>query len=189
LRAGAGAALHQTAASAVFRMPSVLAHACPRNHCSLGVKSQDPIAIQEQIMRLPELAAIRSGSCRAGVTAWALLAFVAIPLSQPAVAHHGWAWAEDEQSTLAGKIQSISMTAPHPTLQVTDAAGATWQVDLGNPGQTARSGFTADSAQAGDAITVLGNRNRDRGRNHMKAVRITIDGRKFDLYPERITPN
>jgi hypothetical protein len=105
------------------------------------------------------------------------------------MAHHGWAWADEAQSTLTGKIESISMTAPHPTLQVTDGAGATWQVDLGNPNQTERSGFTGDTAKPGDSITVLGNRNRDRARNHMKAVRITIAGKNFDLYPERITPN
>lgn len=116
----------------------------------------------------------------------ALLAAAAVPLSQLAIAHHGWAWAEDQQSTLNGKIQSISMAAPHPTLQVTDAAGATWQIDLGNPSQTERSGFTAESGKAGDAITVLGNRNRDQERKHMKAVRITIGGKHFDLYPERL---
>lgn len=117
------------------------------------------------------------------------LALAVVPLGPLALAHHGWTWAEDEQSTLAGKIQSVSMAAPHPTLQVTDAAGATWQVDLGNPNQTERSGFTGETATSGDAITVLGNRNRDRARNHMKAVRITISGKNYDLYPERIAAN
>jgi hypothetical protein len=120
------------------------------------------------------------------VVALALPTAGLIMLSQFALAHHGWAWAEDKQSTLAGKIQSISMSAPHPTLQVTAADGAVWQVDLGNPSQTERSGFTAESAKAGDAVTVLGNRNREQTRNHMKAVRITISGRNYDLYPERI---
>jgi Family of unknown function (DUF6152) len=110
-------------------------------------------------------------------------------LSQHAIAHHGWSWAEAEQSTLTGKIQSISMSPPHPTLQVTGADGAVWQVDLGNPNQTERSGFTAESAKPGDAITVLGNRNTERAKNHMKAVRITIAGKNYDLYPERITSN
>jgi cytochrome c oxidase assembly factor CtaG len=135
-----------------------------------------PIVIQELIMHTPEVKRI-------------LLAIAVAASIQSASAHHGWAWAEDQQSTLTGKIQSISMSAPHPTLQVTDAAGATWQVDLGNPSQTERSGFTAESAKAGDAITVLGNRNREKERKHMKAVRITIGGKQFDLYPERITPN
>lgn len=130
-----------------------------------------------------------SGSVRTGARIIATLLFSAFLPGHHAVAHHGWAWAEDAQSTLAGKVDSVSMTAPHPTLQVVDASGATWQVDLGNPGQTERSGFTASSAKKGDAITVLGNRNRDNARKHMKAVRITIGGKNFDMYPERIAAN
>lgn len=122
------------------------------------------------------------------VFATALPALAVTLLSQLAVAHHGWTWAEDAQSTLTGKVQSVSMAAPHPTLQITAADGAVWQIDLGNPSQTERSGFTAESAKAGDAITVLGNRNRDKARTHMKAVRVTIAGKSYDLYPERITP-
>jgi hypothetical protein len=106
-------------------------------------------------------------------------------ISFQAFAHHGWSWAEDEQSELQGTIQSISMSPPHPVLQV-NAEDGLWQVDLGNPNQTARSGFTAESAQVGDNITVLDNRTLEKDRKHMKAVRITVSGRNFDLYPERI---
>lgn len=140
-------------------------------------------------MRFPDSTAIQSGSSpNTGLTTL-LLACAALLLTQQAFAHHGWAWAEEAQSKLDGKVESVSMSAPHPTVQVVDAEGETWQVDLGNPSQTERSGFTKDSAKEGDAITVLGNRNRDHARNHMKAVRITIAGRNFDLYPERITSN
>jgi hypothetical protein len=137
-------------------------------------------------MHTPDVSAVRPHSSGLRIAAMALLAAAAVHVNQPASAHHGWTWAEDQQSTLNGKIQSISMSAPHPTLQVTDAAGAMWQIDLGNPSQTERSGFTATSGKAGDAITVLGNRNRDQERKHMKAVRITIGGKHFDLYPERL---
>lgn len=103
-----------------------------------------------------------------------------------ALAHHGWAWAEQAQSTLSGTIVSISMAPPHPTIQVRAADGQIWQVDLGNPSQTRRSGFTADSAKAGDAIDVLGNRSREPGKPHMKAVRITVGGQHYDMYPARL---
>jgi hypothetical protein len=146
-----------------------------------------PVAIQESIMHTPDAKPVRSLTSGFRVAAMALLAASAVQVSQHAVAHHGWAWAEDQQSTLNGKIQSISMSAPHPTLQIIDAAGGMWQIDLGNPSQTERSGFTANSGKAGDAITVLGNRNRDQERKHMKAVRITIGDKQFHLYPERIT--
>jgi hypothetical protein len=105
-----------------------------------------------------------------------------------AFAHHGWSWAETEQSELQGTIQSISMSPPHPVLQV-KAQDGQWQVDLGNPTQTAKSGFTAESAKVGDAITVLGNRSLEKDKKHMKAVRITVSGKTFDIYPERIGKN
>lgn len=120
----------------------------------------------------------------AGAAAFALaLAFAHAPA---ALAHHGWSWAESEQTTLSGTIEEISMAPPHPTLRVKTAEGELWQVDLGNPGQTQRSGFTADTASPGDAIEILGNRTREANKPLIKAVRITIDGQNYDMYPERI---
>jgi hypothetical protein len=116
-------------------------------------------------------------------------AWVAVALlSVNAFAHHGWSWAEEEQTELTGTIESISMSPPHPVLKV-KAADGVWQVDLGNPNQTARSGFTGDSAKAGDTIVVLGNRSLEKDKKHMKAVRITVRERQFDMYPERIKKN
>ena len=117
---------------------------------------------------------------------WLLFAGVAILSSTPTIAHHGWSWAVDEQTTLQGTIQEISMAPPHPALRVAESNGTVWQVDLGNPNQTARSGFTAQSAKPGDAITVLGNRHRDEAIKQMKAVRITVGATNYDMYPERI---
>lgn len=113
----------------------------------------------------------------------------AAAIALPALAHHGWSWAEGEQMTLAGTIRQISMAPPHPMLQVADKDGAVWQVDLGNPSQTERSGFIGQSAKVGDAITALGNRHKDKSKLHMKAVRITIAGKNYDMYPERIRTN
>ncbi len=113
------------------------------------------------------------------VTAMALFA-------TQAFAHHGWAWAEEEQSELKGTITEISMAPPHPALRVKAQDGRSWQVDLGNPSQTQRSGFTGDSARVGDDITVLGNRSKEPNEAHIKAVRITVGGKQYDMYPERI---
>jgi hypothetical protein len=109
--------------------------------------------------------------------------------SLPASAHHGWSWAEEAQSELRGTVKSVSMAPPHPSLQVTAADGVLWQIDLANPNQTERSGFTETSAKAGDAIVVLGNRHQDKTKMLMKAVRITVAGKTYDLYPERIKTN
>ena len=118
-----------------------------------------------------------------------LLGAAAALLAVPAAAHHGWEWAEEAQSTLAGTIVSISMAPPHPQLNVKAGDGVVWLIDLGNPGQTERSGFTATSAKPGDAIVVLGNRDKDKSKMHMKAVRITVAGKQYDMYPERIRTN
>lgn len=109
--------------------------------------------------------------------------------SLPALAHHGWSWAEDQQTELKATIVSISMAPPHPSLQVKAADGVLWQIDLGNPNQTERSGFTATSAKPGDAVTILGNRHKDKTKMQMKAVRLTIAGKNYDMYPERIRTN
>ena len=109
--------------------------------------------------------------------------------SLPALAHHGWSFAEDQQSELKGTVKSVSMAPPHPSLQVTAADGKQWLIDLANPNQTERSGFTAASAKAGDAIVVLGNRSKDKSQLWMKAVRITVGDKTYDLYPERIKSN
>lgn len=107
-------------------------------------------------------------------------------MSLDAFGHHGWSWAEEEQSQLRGAIAEISMAPPHPALRVKAEDGVLWQVDLGNPSQTERSGFTGATAKVGDAITVLGNRSKEKGKAHMKAVRITVGGKHYDMYPERI---
>lgn len=109
--------------------------------------------------------------------------------SLPVLAHHGWSWAEGEQMELKGTIRTISMAPPHPMLMVTGADGKEWQVDLGNPNQTARSGFTGDTTKPGEAITAMGNRHLDKTKSHMKAVRIIIAGKNYDMYPERIRTN
>ena len=125
---------------------------------------------------------------RRGLLTTALAGAIAV-LSLPAFAHHGWSWAEDKQTELKGTIQKISMAPPHPTLMVAAADGGVWLVELGNPTLTAHSGFTAKTAKLGDAIVVLGNRHKDKNKAHMKAVRITIAGRTYDIYPERIGTN
>jgi hypothetical protein len=102
-----------------------------------------------------------------------------------AAAHHGWSWAEGDQGTLTGTIREIYIGAPHPTLRV-EADGQVWIVELGNPRLTAAAGFTAASARVGDEVRALGNRSRNSEERRMKAVRVTVQGRTYDIYPERI---
>ncbi len=102
-----------------------------------------------------------------------------------AYAHHGWSWAEADQIELTGTIEEIYIGPPHPTLRLKTDDGV-WQIELGNPRQTERSGFVEGTAEVGDEVTLLGNRSEDRGEKRLKAVRLTLDGKQFDIYPERI---
>ena len=105
-----------------------------------------------------------------------------------AAAHHGWSWAEAEQMELTGTIETVSMGGPHPSLDV-KATDGVWRVELGNPRQTERSGFVEGVAKPGDKVVALGNRSQDPKEKRLKAVRLTIGEKRYDIYPDRIKTN
>ena len=116
-----------------------------------------------------------------------LAAFASVlTVGSAALAHHGWEWAEERQSNLEGTIRQIYIGPPHPTLKVETASDGVWTVDLANPRQTTNAGFVDGSARTGSKVAVLGNRSAKAGEKLMKAVRITVDGKDFVLYPERM---
>ncbi len=114
---------------------------------------------------------------------------LALPVLSGAAAHHGWSWADADQIELKGTIRDIYIGPPHPTLDVETASDGVWRVELGNPRQTERAGFVEGSAKVGDEIVAIGNRSQDAGEKRMKAVRITVGGKTYDIYPERIRTN
>ncbi|WEX78295.1 DUF6152 family protein [Sinorhizobium numidicum] len=116
-------------------------------------------------------------------------ALLGLLVATGAYAHHGWSWAEADQIELSGTIREISMAPPHPTLRVETKNDGVWRVELGNPRLTERSGFVEGVAKIGDPIVALGNRSLDRSEKRMKAVRITVAGKVYDIYPERIRTN
>lgn len=112
-----------------------------------------------------------------------LLALTAATL--PADAHHGWSWTEDAFFELTGVVKSVYLGNPHAALEV-DAEGELWKVELAPPSATQKAGFTEASAKPGDEVTALGNRSRDASERRMKAVRVTIGGKTYDVYPARV---
>ncbi|WP_423065981.1 DUF6152 family protein [Devosia sp. CN2-171] len=106
----------------------------------------------------------------------------------PALAHHGWAWTENGLFELTGIIKAVYVGNPHASLDV-DVEGETWRVELAPPGPTMPAGFTETSAKPGDEVVALGNRSIDPNEKRMKAVRITVDGKVFDVYPARVPAN
>ena len=107
--------------------------------------------------------------------------------ARPTLAHHGWSWTEDGFFELEGIIKAIYIGNPHATLDV-DVEGEIWRVELAPPSATIRAGFTEEVAKVGDEVTALGNRSRDETEKRMKAVRVTVNGKTYDVYPSR-TPS
>lgn len=105
--------------------------------------------------------------------------------TMPALAHHGWSWAESEQMTLQGTVQQVQIAPPHPWLDVRADDGI-WRVELGNPSQTKDAGFVEGSAKPGDTVTAIGNRDQDPAVKRMKAVQIKVGDKTYDIYPSRI---
>ena len=102
----------------------------------------------------------------------------------PTLAHHGWSWTADGFFELEGIIKEIYIGNPHATLDV-DVEGDIWRVELAPPSATMRAGFTEDVAKVGDEVTAIGNRSRDETEKRMKAVRVTVNGKTYDVYPSR----
>lgn len=110
----------------------------------------------------------------------------ALSFASAALAHHGWEWAEEKHSNLEGTIREVFVGPPHPQLKVETASDGIWTIDLANPAQTTRSGFVEGSARPGNKILILGNRSAKKDQKLMKAVKITVEGKDFVLYPERM---
>lgn len=115
-----------------------------------------------------------------------VLALVAAPLLAPlaARAHHGWAWAEDAEFTLTGVIRAVRLGNPHGELDV-EAQDGLWTAEIGAPRRNDRAGLTEEVLALGTEVTLEGHRSRDPNRRLMKAERVIIAGRLYDLYPER----
>jgi hypothetical protein len=109
----------------------------------------------------------------------------AILVATSAVAHHGWSWTVEEQSELSGTIQEIFIGNPHAVLKV-QADDWLWTVELAPPGRTRAAGFDENAAKVGDQVTAIGNRSADPNEKRMKAVRIIVNGKTYDVYPDRV---
>ena len=115
-----------------------------------------------------------------------LLALSAAMLfSSTAFAHHGWAWTDEERFELSGKIQEVFIGNPHAVLTV-EAEDGVWTVELAPPGRTRAAGFDESAAKVGDEVTAIGNRSSDHNERRMKAVQVVVNGKTYDIYPDRI---
>ncbi len=102
-----------------------------------------------------------------------------------AFAHHGWRWTEDGQFELTAIVEKAELGNPHGVLTM-DADGSKWLVEVGQPWRNERAGLTDAMLAKGATLIVVGKRSADKKEQRMKAERIVIGGKNFDLYPERL---
>lgn len=116
---------------------------------------------------------------------WRLAALLALgALAAQAAAHHGWGWASNEEFVLTGRIAAVKLGNPHGELTL-EAEGGKWLVEIGQPWRNERAGLSAKLLAIGRVVTVHGHRSVKQNERLMKAERVVIDGKSYNLYPDR----
>lgn len=100
-------------------------------------------------------------------------------------AHHGWRWTDDGQFELTARVEKASLGNPHGVLMM-DADGSKWEVEVGQPWRNERAGLTDAMLAKGAELVIVGKRSADPKEQRLKAERIIINGKNYDLYPERL---
>lgn len=111
------------------------------------------------------------------------LSLAALPLA-PLSAHHGWAWATNEEFQLSGVARQVRNGNPHGMMMLATPSGM-WRVEIGQPWRNERAGLTDQVLRAGTRLVVHGHRSARTGERLMKAERIVIGGKSYNLYPDR----
>jgi hypothetical protein len=105
-----------------------------------------------------------------------------------AMDHHGWAGQQTDQSEITGTLKTdVSLAGAHGSMQIVDDKGQTWDITLAPAARTERAGLKPGVIPMGASVTVRGNRNSDMKRFEMKTVRVSHDGKNYDVYPDRIS--
>lgn len=110
------------------------------------------------------------------------LSLLALPAALPA--HHGWSWTTGRNIEIAGKVVKAELGNPHGVL-VIDVKGARWTVEIGQPWRNERAGLKDRDLGPGVSLRIAGEPSTNPKARLMKAERIFIGERRFDLYPER----
>ena len=124
----------------------------------------------------------RSFLQRCGMAVPGAFAFGLLPV--PSLAHHGWGWATDQEFELTGEITAVQLGNPHGEVTL-NVKGEKWIVEVGQPWRNERAGLTPKLLAKGQVMTAHGHRSANKGQRLMKAERLVIAGKSYNLYPDR----
>ncbi len=105
-----------------------------------------------------------------------------LPLT--AWSHHGWGWATDEEFEITGEIVEVRLGNPHGEVTI-ETGDERWIVEVGQPWRNDRAGLTESILSEGVTLKAHGHRSAKEGVLVVKAERVVINGKNYDLYPER----
>ena len=108
---------------------------------------------------------------------------LALPAGK-ALAHHGWAWTTGGNVELTGVIEQARLGNPHGLLEV-NVEGERWTVEVGQPWRNERAGLEEGDLAPGVEIRAVGEPSADQADKLLKAERLFLGDREYQLYPER----
>ena len=116
----------------------------------------------------------------------ALGLLLAVTVSSTAThAHHAWVWYGKTDFSLTGTVVETRFGNPHDRL-IVRSDGELWNIVLSPPRRSEKAGLVEKSVHVGDTVTAYGERHQDPERLEMKAERLKVGDRTYDLYPERL---
>lgn len=102
-----------------------------------------------------------------------------------AAAQRGSGVATDELVELSGEIVAVGAGNPQVELELL-VDGELWTVELGQAWRNRRAGLTNAHLVKGQTLRVQGHPSKVSSERRLKAVRVVIDGRNYDLFPSHI---
>ena len=113
-------------------------------------------------------------------------AAVLVCLAPRVSAHHGWGGYLDAEFEISGTVASpVSLAGPHATMTIKGADGHDWLLTLAPPPRTSAAGLKDGMLTVGAKVTAHGHRHRDNNRYEVKTERLTVDGKTYNVYPDR----
>lgn len=102
----------------------------------------------------------------------------------PAATGDIWADFKPAETHLSGVITDVNIDAGDPTLQVRGPDGRNWTVELADRRRNASLGLTRAAMLPGDRIEITGRRTQHFGEQRIKALRLSVEDRSFELFPQ-----
>lgn len=99
-------------------------------------------------------------------------------------AHHGWSWTTGENVEVTGLIQEADLGMPHGVLML-DVDGEVWTIEVGQPWRNERAGLEDGDLAPGVEVRIEGEPAAGASERRLKAERLWIGDRTYELYPER----